>query len=146
MHLFGLESRDVFHQNEMKLSLPGPAPDVNTLWLTFTRPECYFFHLAEDLFEVFGCEPNTRIITGGDFEEEKKSFIVKDEYRRIHLFAMLDHMAMWYMLGNEEEVASWLLWKRKSMMKLGKKVEAVEGHNCIGQIALDWQKAGVTNQ
>ena len=69
VRLFGLESKDVFHQNEMKLSLPGPAPDVNTLWLTFTRPECYFFHLAEDLFEVFGCEPNTRIITSGDFEE-----------------------------------------------------------------------------
>ena len=128
MRLFCLETKDVFRQNEMKLSLPGPAPDVNTLWLTFTRPECYFFHLAEDLFEVFGCEPNTRIITSGDFEN-KLSFIVKDEYRRIRLLAMLDHMTMWYMLGNEEEVASWLLWERKSMMELGKKVEAVEGPN-----------------
>ena len=35
-------------------------------------------------------------------------------------------MAMWYMLGNEEEVASWLLWERKSMMELGKKVEVGE--------------------
>ena len=95
------------------------------MWLTLTRPECYFFHLAEDLFEVFGCEPNTRIITSGDFEN-KLSFIVKDEYRRIRLLAMLDHMTMWYMLGNEEEVASWLLWERKSMMELGKKVEVGE--------------------
>ena len=54
---------------------------------------------------------------------------MKDEYRWIRLLAMLDHMAMWYMLGNEEEVASWLLWERKSMMELGKKVEAVEGPN-----------------
>ena len=57
------------------------------------------------------------------------SFIAKDEYRQIRLLAMLDHMAMWYMLGNEEEVASWSLWERKSMMELGKKVEAVEGPN-----------------
>ena len=29
---------------------------------------------------------------------------------------MLEHLAMWHMLGNEEEVASWLLWEHTSMM------------------------------
>ena len=29
---------------------------------------------------------------------------------------MLEHMAMFHMLRYEEEVASWLLWERKSMM------------------------------
>lgn len=113
VRLFGLESRDSFHPKEIR---PEPAPDVNTLWLTITRPEYFFFHLSEDLFQVFGCEPGERLITSSDFEKSL-SFILKDEYRRIRLLAMLDHMAMWHMLGNnEEEVASWLLWERKSMM------------------------------
>jgi len=56
-----------------------------------------------------------RPITEKDLEKSL-GFIMEDEYRRKRMLAMLHHMAMWHMLGNEQEVASWLLWERQSMM------------------------------
>jgi hypothetical protein len=45
-------------------------------------------------------------------------YILEDEYRQERLPAMLNHLANWYMLeGSEEEVASWLLWERQSMIE-----------------------------
>jgi hypothetical protein len=120
VRLFGLPSTDPFHQSETILPVPGPAPDVTTLWITLNRPDYYFFHVSEDLDHLYGETssrgPKRDSITREDLEKSLH-FIVQDEYRRKRLLAMLGHMAMWHMLGNEQDVASWLLWEQKSMME-----------------------------
>jgi hypothetical protein len=115
VRLYTLESTDPSHLRQITLSVPNSAPDINTLWLTLNRPEYYYFSFNEDLYNFFKRETHDLVITSGYFEESL-SFLLKDEYRRLRLLAMLEHMAVWHMVGNEDEVASWLLWERKSMM------------------------------
>jgi hypothetical protein len=117
VRLFGLESEDAFHKQEIVLPQPAPAPDVNTLWITLNRPECYFFHVSSDLHDLFGWDSRARVITQQYFDRSI-DYILEDEYRQERLPAMLNHLANWYMLeGSEEEVASWLLWERQSMIE-----------------------------
>ena len=115
VRLYSLESTDLLHLRQITLPAPNSAPDINTLWLTLNRPEYYFFSFNEDLYNFFKCEPHDLVITSG-YLKESLSFLLKDEYRRLRLLAMLEHMAVWHMVGNEDEVASWLLWERESMM------------------------------
>lgn len=116
VRLFGLESEDAFHREEIGLPQPAPAPDVNTLWLILNRPECYFFHVSSDLHDLFGWDSRERVITQQYFDRSM-DYILEDEYRQERLPAMLNHLANWYMLeGSEDEVASWLLWERQSMI------------------------------
>lgn len=111
VRLYGLPSGTEM----MMLPPPEPAPDVTTLWYTLIRPAYFFFSLNEDLHKIYKEGQEKRPITGGDLEKSL-AFITADEYRRKRMLAMLDHMAMWHMLGNEQEAASWLLWERQSML------------------------------
>jgi hypothetical protein len=115
VRLYGLESTDPSHLRQIILPVPNPAPDINTLWLTLNRPEYYYFSFNEDLYNFLKCGTHDLVITSG-YLKKSLSFLLKDEYRRLRLLAMLEHMAVWHMVGNEDEVASWLLWERKSMM------------------------------
>jgi hypothetical protein len=57
-----------------------------------------------------------RVITQQYFERSL-DYILEDEYWQERLIAVLDHFEKWHMLeGRVEEVASWLLWERQSMM------------------------------
>lgn len=116
VRLFGLESDDTFHQQQVYLPQPAPAPDIETLWLVLNRPEHYFFHVSSDLHECFGLECNEAVINQELFERSLDC-ILEDEYRQERLPAMLNHAAHWHMLeSREEEVASWLLWERQPMV------------------------------
>ena len=93
VRLFGLETSGSLHQRKVTLPAPSPAPDGNTLWLVLNRPDYYFFHFNGDLGELCGCKPNKVIITHSLFEKSLH-FILKDEYRRERILAMLEHMAI----------------------------------------------------
>ena len=116
VRLFGLESEDTFHNQEIELPQPAPAPDVKTLWLTLNRPEYYFFSVSSDLHDLFGSGCNELVIDP-QYLERSVDYILDDIYRQERLPAMLNHMAKWHMLEmSEEEVSSWLLWERQPMM------------------------------
>ena len=116
VRLFGLESEDTFHQQQIQLPQPAPAPDIETLWLVLNRPEHYFFHVSSDLHEFFGLECG-EVVINQEFFERSLDCILDDEYRQERLPAMLNHAANWHMLeAREEEVASWLLWERQPMV------------------------------
>jgi hypothetical protein len=118
VRLFGLRSEDLYQNNHLKTPNPAPAPTVEDLWLTIARPEYYCFDLVSDLNQVFGMgygERNT--IAEQDFDQAI-TCIISDLYRQERFILMLDHMAMWHMLeSNEEEVSSWLLWEKSSLME-----------------------------
>lgn len=117
VRFFCLQSGDPIHKTGITLPRPAPAPSIEDIWLTFNRPEYYFFHVGGDLNDCFGTGyGEKRAISLEDFDKAT-TCIVEDEYRRERLLAMLHHMALWHMLeASEEEVASWLLWERSGMM------------------------------
>jgi hypothetical protein len=116
VRLFGLESENSFHQQQIHLPQPAPAPDIATLWLLLNRPEHYFFTVNSDLYELFGFECHD-VVINQDYFEKSLNYILEDEYRQERLPAMLNHAAHWHMLeGREEDVVSWLLWERQPMI------------------------------
>jgi len=117
VRLFGLHSTET---GDIPLPQPSPAPSVESLWLTLVRPEYYYFTANEDLHNFYK-HKSKQMAINAEIYDEAANYLLKDVYNRDRFIAMLEHMAMWHMLSNEREVASWILWERKSL-----KVHSVE--------------------
>lgn len=89
VRLFGLESEDAFHRQKIALPQPAPAPSVNSLWLILNRPECYFFHVAGDLNDLFGWAGEKKRVITQEYFDRSLDYILEDEYRQERLPAML---------------------------------------------------------
>ncbi|KAL7554284.1 hypothetical protein ACHAWF_017728 [Thalassiosira exigua] len=125
--------------SQVTLPAPTPAPSVNDLWRTMIRPEYYTYTFNGDLYRFYNIEPNKLAIDANQYEEAA-NHILEDNYRRERFVAMLNHMAFWHMLQNEEEVASWLLWERNSVMVFPAKDDAAAGimkKNVIFQLMIN---------
>jgi len=136
--LFGLSTRDAFHQVVPKLPEPMPAPNVESLWITLCRPTYYFFTFNEDLCSFFHFDSGSRVMDETKFKQAMR-YITTDKYRRNRMYAMLEHMAWFHTVASETEVASWLLWERASMLTFTDKKSAIEAmeSNIIFQLMIN---------
>lgn len=136
--LFGLSTRDAFHQVVPALPEPTPAPNVASMWITLCRPSYYFFTVNGDLRGFFHFDANSQVIDKTKFKQAMR-YISKDEYRRNRMYAMLEHMALFHTVASETQVASWLLWERASMMNFTDKKSAIKAmeSNIIFQLVVN---------
>lgn len=127
--LFGLPTRDSFHQTLPSLPEPMPAPSVEALWITLHRPEYLFFTANEDLYNHLKVDAGVTRATETTVSQAMR-FVAQDEYRRNRTYAMLEHMTYWHTVGGETEIASWLLWERAAMMNFNDEESAIRALEC----------------
>ena len=139
--LYGLSTKDPLHQvNTVRhqLPVPSPAPNVASLWLTLNRPEYFSWTMNEDLFEMFGEAASKEAITVESMKHAMRR-ISRDRYMRERMYSMLEFTALWHVLGDETEVASWMLWERNAMKNYSDVKSAIDAmeNNVIFQLMIN---------
>jgi len=117
VRLYDMDSHSSSQNNDVipKMPTPSPAPSVEELWMTLNRPEFYQWVFKELIEEL----PQNYCITR---ESLPSSFrcIAKEQKYRERMYSTIEMNCLWYMLEDESEVASWLLWELQSMKDFDK--------------------------
>jgi len=136
--LYGLPTRDPFHQVAPTLPPPSPPPNVDSIWILLNRPEYFFFSYNEDLHRCFKIDAGSMVIDPTKLQQAMR-YITKDDYRRNRVYAMFQHMAVWHTVGGERQIASWLLWERAAMLKFTDRASAIQAmeSNIVFQLVIN---------